>query len=1397
MSSFGPFEDSEGHPCHFDGSRMRLPDAKKVKGIRVDLLTSIATVCRSVVNHSPDFVVGYGQGGLVSCCLSKPLVIELVLQMRNVQREEAHQIAQAWNRIKAVWGVEPRFGRTKPDLALLSRVCPEYFKHFPVSGPKLFAVVPRVTAGKEAMVEELRKMEIPVTEQVSDAPMAALYAESVSQLIFWHEGVCQCGKRTYLFSRCPSCIQKEAAEDLESTLEQHGEPEDAEVSTEVLAISELNTGSVVQWVTPDRLRGWAGKGDGTKWVPLPPNIGQLWGVTWKRGRELVLPFAPQGEDHAAGWFVRASGLVGVLFQSGPIKGTKLLEGGKLPWMNGSAVDWSVHRAALDEFCEVVQSRGHLDFRIPGDVEGLMASHLFALLGDVTTAACAPRKEPENRLSVLVRFKKNDRGHWEPAGQNEGGCQVVVYHSPEQQIHVLLLASRKWILTDWAPIKLGSKVGMVQEGEDAWMDREGHAEDIRVDASMGEFEVTGSLRAAWYSAQKADANLRTRLQKCPNGYRIAPDGVLEKLADQGVKEHWVPVVPVGEAFAGISWRRACFNQCHGSLLGGHRSAAKTLSVILRLVYWDGIQEDVNKWVQECSICIRWRSKPRKQEARAVKTTALTCWSEIMVDLEGPNPADKNGYKYILTVMDCLGHGVLLEPVRTLRKEEVQRAFSRAILRSRTLPSVVRTDRGQEFTNALFQEFMALLGARQRLATPLRPCEMGRVERVHQEVQKMLGIMLNEVIRTDVSDWSEALCLVEFLIDTTPAAHGYAPRDLDRSWSIGLPLERELFRDVLEYEEVSDYARRLFKEFSQIRKIVSSHWDKASESRARLANKRRGALDLQVGDHVLYQDPRARPGGRVGVGRLPWKACLSGPWRVMKIQGNRVTLQLVAPAIAPGGTFSAPREILAHTEDLVLLPREIKEPDVREPIEFDAAGPDDGPRSVARLGEKAQAEFTITRRGQPYVLRLGDVVAYIAAGNGKLCKIGRVVSVTTADGSVTVHKYAAQTGGLRVKWVPVYLDEEGAEVLVHSPRPSLEILTIKRLITKVTVNADGILDAAGARRLDKGGYQLSETVYVTRVFPTIRSDSDRRWDSLKWADPEPAERSDVRPWVSEGRRVDFLEVFSGQAQLSAAVRRLNLEVAPSIDRKAMTYGVAWNLELKQDRQRLSWLICKCLLPKAVHLGTPCTGYCRLGQGNPSEEDEVLASFSCEVLEHQAGRGSYGSLENSVGSLLFKRKENTERHGELSNPKEGWYFVRSDGCQFNKVWPGKDVDLGKAVEKGQIWLSNFDLDLLSRRCRSPDAMFGVSHEHRHIRGSLKLETEDGHRWVSAGFWSGAYTPELAEAYARCLRKSLVAWKEKVPDEASPLEDAAQWKTGVLAASTPASAPSPPVAEVSLAAQ
>lgn len=133
--------------------------------------------------------------------------------------------------------------------------------------------------------------------------------------------------------------------------------------------------------------------------------------------------------------------------------------------------------------------------------------------------------------------------------------------------------------------------------------------------------------------------------------------------------WVVVIPVGQAASnGLTWRRACFQMAHSGALGGHKSSDKTYKVLARTVWWTGMREDVQKWVDRCLVCLKARSRPRKVEAGVSRCFADHCWQEVSVDFEGPNREDRWGFRYTLTYLDCLSHAVLVEPVRSLSHAE---------------------------------------------------------------------------------------------------------------------------------------------------------------------------------------------------------------------------------------------------------------------------------------------------------------------------------------------------------------------------------------------------------------------------------------------------------------------------------------------------------------------------------------------------------------------------------------------------------------------------------------------------------------------------------------------------------------------------------------------------------
>ena len=205
----------------------------------------------------------------------------------------------------------------------------------------------------------------------------------------------------------------------------------------------------------------------------------------------------------------------------------------------------------------------------------------------------------------------------------------------------------------------------------------------------------------------------------------------------------------------------------------------------------MKQDVESYVDRCKTCIRFRKIATKTPQVPVIPRDFECWEEVMVDLEGPcNPPDKHGNRYSMTYICCLCHGIFIEISPKCNAAEVRRMFSNCMMRSGRMPRLVRSDRGPEFKNGLINEYLSLMGAGQRFGNPYRPMEQGLVEGVHKTTQKMMGILVNDVMKCYPSEVGELRHVVEYLVYNTPGPHGYTPKDIDRRWATHSSLTRDL-------------------------------------------------------------------------------------------------------------------------------------------------------------------------------------------------------------------------------------------------------------------------------------------------------------------------------------------------------------------------------------------------------------------------------------------------------------------------------------------------------------------------------------------------------------------------------------------------------------------------------
>ena len=264
----------------------------------------------------------------------------------------------------------------------------------------------------------------------------------------------------------------------------------------------------------------------------------------------------------------------------------------------------------------------------------------------------------------------------------------------------------------------------------------------------------------------------------------------------------------------------------------------------------------------------------------------------------------------------------------------------------------------------------------------------------------------------------------------------------------------------------------------------------------------------------------------------------------------------------------------------------------------------------------------------------------------------------------------------------------------------------------VNRDGVLAAASARKLDKGGYSLQEHAAVAlcsqdpglldvdKALAELLCDGS----SVLAASSKSHETAQVEAWISKffrGGVADILEVSWGAPVVSEAARLRGYRVPPCFTHLALSYGIAWDLEQDSHLQAIS---------SAIDLFNP-----RVLVVNFMRKDipEALLRLTLQsaslarggrfhVAVHLSGQeGLWGPWGLDAWRAEF---------GTLADPRFPWSFVRADACQFLRA-DGRGTPI---VEGSMFWLSDLDLSKVGLRCSKPDAL-GVC-AHRHAKGRVK---------------------------------------------------------------------------------
>ena len=180
----------------------------------------------------------------------------------------------------------------------------------------------------------------------------------------------------------------------------------------------------------------------------------------------------------------------------------------------------------------------------------------------------------------------------------------------------------------------------------------------------------------------------------------------------------------------------FQAVHGL---SHPGTRATLRLITSKFVWKGLSTDCRRWSRSCIACqsskvVRHASAPLKKIP-----VPLTPFSAIHVDLVGPLPKS-SGFSYLLTVVDRTTRWPEAYPVADTSASNCASVLIREWVARFGTPATLTSDRGPQFTSALWKEVCQLIGVHHQQTTAYHPEANGLVERFHRRLKASLRARL---------------------------------------------------------------------------------------------------------------------------------------------------------------------------------------------------------------------------------------------------------------------------------------------------------------------------------------------------------------------------------------------------------------------------------------------------------------------------------------------------------------------------------------------------------------------------------------------------------------------------------------------------------------------------------
>ena len=299
----------------------------------------------------------------------------------------------------------------------------------------------------------------------------------------------------------------------------------------------------------------------------------------------------------------------------------------------------------------------------------------------------------------------------------------------------------------------------------------------------------------------------------------------------------------------SRRQKVLELAHESL--GHMGARRVKSLIRQKFAWPGMGQDVIKHCRSCVPCQKGAKTPARKVPLVERAVLSEPFEVMAVDLVGPFPLGKGGYRYLLTAICMASKWPEAIPLKRMTAKAVAEGLIEIFAKT-GIPLQLVSDQGTQFVGKVVKQLCKCLHIDKIRTTPYHPEGNGVVERLHGTLVPMLT-----KASTQGLDWVGQVPFALFALRSAPNRDTlYSPFELVYGRQVRTPLDILHQGWVeLEFEELntSEWAEWLVDRLQCWHEVMRQRSAVASKKRKQAFDKKSVLRQFEVGDRVLCRIP----------------------------------------------------------------------------------------------------------------------------------------------------------------------------------------------------------------------------------------------------------------------------------------------------------------------------------------------------------------------------------------------------------------------------------------------------------------------------------------------------------------------------------------------------------------